>query len=142
MFYKFEVDGIKPLSSDASDGEHASIRKLWIKSDTKDPHVVERSSSVLLRVHLEILINNETKEQCKEFMKWSLESKGNTVYRTVKITVTDAQDEKIRSFEIPKMFCEDYLENYFENADKNEQPYAVLDLIQKSGNFADVINEA
>ncbi len=142
MFYKFEVDGVKAINSDSSDGQNASIRELVITSDTKDPHVVERSSSVLLKVSVKFLINAETKEQCKEFMKWSLETKGATVYRTVKIDVIDDTDEPIRSFKIPKMFCEDYIENYFENSNANEHSYALLTLIQKTGNFADVENEA
>jgi len=142
MFYTFEVDGGIKIDSSSGAGENASIRKIILMSDTKDPHVSQRSNSVLFRVEIDVLINKDTKEVCKKLMKWALQDRGNDLYRKVDITIKDDNEEVLRYFSIPDMFCEDYKEVYLEDNDKQQDKCVFnLKLIQKGGNFSEIENE-
>jgi len=138
MFYKLQISGISELDSTSTDGKNAAIQEIEIKSDTIDDYANARSTDVLLRVTVKFEINNETKDICKEIMQWSLQSGGSDVYKDVEITISDAEENQIRYFKIPKMFCDDYTEHFVPG---NSQNYAEIKLIQKGGNFGDVSNE-
>lgn len=134
---EIEIDARADKTSNASniiDGV-----KIWI--DTTNENVCERSSDILNKVEIRIKINDYTKEKCNDFMDWSLERSGGDIYRKVHIDVhTNSSKENstglIRSFDLDKMFVEDYIEEYDKvggngNADAGT---ATLKLIQAANN--------
>lgn len=105
--------------------------KLWI--DTINENVSERSADILNKVEIRLAIVGKTKKICRDLMEWSLQPSGNAIYRTVHIDIFDSQNNIIRSFDLKKMFVEDYIET-FDKGDGNDGGEAVLKLIQAANN--------
>lgn len=114
--------------------------KIWI--DTTNENVCERSSDILNKVEIRIKINSDTNEKCRDFMDWSLERSGSDIYRHVHIDVyanTPGKTTLIRSFDLDKMFVEDYIEEYGKGGGNGGTPgsdagTATLKLIQAANN--------
>lgn len=113
--------------------------KIWI--DTTNENVCERSSDILNKVEIKIKINSNTNKECRKFMDWSLERSGSDIYRHVCINVysnasSPANTILIRSFDLDKMFVEDYIEEYDKGGGngKDDAGTATLKLIQAANN--------
>lgn len=110
--------------------------KIWI--DTTNENVCERSSDILNKVEIRIKINSNTNEACRNFMDWSLERSGSDIYRHVHIDVyanTPGKTTLIRSFDLDKMFVEDYIEEYGKGGPSgSDTGTATLKLIQAANN--------
>ncbi len=123
------------------DGRDESEIKEFLKSvvvwvDTTEKDVKERSHSVLNRVSIKLDIKTKTNAICKDLMDWAIESSGEDVNRLVHIDIYD-QTQVIRSFDIQKMFVEDYKESYgVENAN-----IAELELIQEANNAKNFLHD-
>lgn len=119
-----------------------SITSLKIWTDTTNENVSERSADILNKVEIKILINNKTKDYCKDLMEWSLDRSGGDIYRLVHIDVatvggtgTEKKPTTIRSFDIEQMFVEDYIEEYGKG-NGTDAGEATLKLIQ-AANYSD-----
>lgn len=143
MDYLVEIDGGIKLDSKEKKGAHACIREIKIKSETADPYSAERNTSELVHVEITADINAETKEALKQMMAWALKVRGGAtdIYRKVSITVSDTTEGTLRKFDIPGMFVASYVEHYLEDKNTNVHPVATLTLVQKQGEFEDVVNE-
>ncbi len=123
------------------DGRDESEIKEFLKSvvvwvDTTEKDAKERSQSVLNRVSIKLDIKTKTNAICKDLMDWAIESSGEDVNRLVHIDIYD-QTQVIRSFDIQKMFVEDYKESYgVENAN-----IAELELIQEANNAKNFLHD-
>lgn len=123
------------------DGRDESEIKEFLKSvvvwvDTTETDAKERSQSVLNRVSIKLDIKTKTNAICKDLMDWAIESSGEDVNRLVHIDIYD-QTQVIRSFDIQKMFVEDYKESYgVENAN-----IAELELIQEANNAKNFLHD-
>ena len=111
--------------------------KVWI--DTVDENVNNRTSNVLNRVILSGLITEDTREVCKNLMDWALSSSGEDVYRLVHIDIYGT-NEVLRSFDLQKMFVEDYYENYDKGTGTDAGTF-VLNLIQAANNSKNFAND-
>ena len=126
-FYTIKIEGNGCQTIEFDPQEDAKVFKsLQLMVDTVDDNPNDRSSDVLNRVTLKMLIDEHTNEQCKELMAWSLMTRGEAVHRTVTIHVED-NSSVIRSYRLEEMFVEDYVESFGDEAE------FTLKLIQKAG---------
>jgi len=140
MFYYIKITSEtgKEIEIDGRDG--ADIQK-FLKSvvvcvDTVDDNVSNRGSNVLNRVNIKLDIDSKTNTICKDLMDWALASSGEDVYRLVHIDVYDTT-QVIRSFDIQKMFVEDYEEAFVGETDC----VANLKLIQQANNAKNFLHD-
>ncbi len=133
MFYfiKITSEAGKEIVIDGRDGSAMQqfLKSISVCVDTVDDNVSNRASNVLNRVNVKLDIHSETTAICKDLMDWALASSGEEVYRLVHIDVYD-EKQVIRSFDIQKMFVEDYTEDYV----GKEKNIAELKLIQQANN--------
>ena len=113
FYIKITSDSGKEIVIDANNGSPQGDKienlKIWI--DTVDDKAKNRASNILNRVELVLTLDTQTKEICKDLMTWSLSSSGSDVYRRVQIDIRD-DSGVVRSFDLNKMFVEDYDEKY------------------------------
>ena len=146
MFYYINIksDTGKEIELDGRDGQSCANAiqglKIWI--DTVDENVNNRTSNVLNRVILRVSINSDTKETCKDLMDWALASSGEDVYRLVHIDIYD-NINVVRSFDLQKMFVEDYYEEYEKGGSSQgtDAGILVLNLIQAANNSKNFLND-
>lgn len=133
MFYYIKITSEtgKEIEIDGRDGSYMQkfLKTISVRVDTVDENVSNRASNVLNRVELKLDIDSKTNTVCKALMDWALASSGEDVYRLVHIDVYD-NTQVIRSFDIPKMFVEDYDESF----DHEKGCKANLKLIQQANN--------
>lgn len=112
-FIKITAKSGKEIVIDGIDNNKVrqSFKGLVIMSDTPAQNVKDRAANVLVKLQLDMIINSHTNGISKDLMDWSLSSKGEDVYRTVEVKVTD-NENTLRTFSIPYMFVEDYSETY------------------------------
>ena len=140
MEYIFKAKSDSETIQLETGGNKKLIENIKITTDTVEENTNDRSSNILYRVELKGTINWDTRETCKKFMDWSLASNKKDIYREVSISIyEDINENPIRDFKIPNMFCEDYIENF--NCEK-ENIYFELKLIQKTGCLNDIENFA
>ena len=135
MFYSIKIssESCDPIQidEDVDTGFKDALEKLSISIDTVEENVSDRAARILNRVTLVLKVNPVTKIVCDQLMEWSLTSSGEDVYRTVNIDISDSRKDIVRSYELHKMFVEDYTESF----DGKEQAIATLKLIQMA-NYA------
>lgn len=136
--YKFEVDGVATID-DTQVQSNSSIQNIRIICDTKDNDNYERATSVIVLIEVTIRIEEATKDDCRNLMDWALTVSGDDVYKTVNITIKDTNDE-IRNISIPDVFCKNYQEHYFLNANGNETNCLKLNMIQHRGKTSEITN--
>ena len=140
MFYYIKITSEtgKEIEIDGRDGSDMQkfLKSISIQIDTVDENVSNRASNVLNRVNLTLDIDSKTNAVCKSLMDWALASSGEDVYRLVHIDIYDST-QVIRSFDIPKMFVEDYDESFVGERDNT----ANLKLIQQANNAKDFMHD-
>lgn len=140
MFYYIKItsDTGKEIEIDGRDESEIKdfLKSVVVWVDTTEKDVKERSHSVLNRVSIKLDIKTKTNAICKDLMDWAIESSGDDVNRLVHIDIYD-QTQVIRSFDIQKMFVEDYKESYgVEKAN-----IAELELIQEANNAKNFLHD-
>lgn len=136
---EIEING-KP-----GDGKMSSfVKRVSIKIDTVQDNPEEKSTNVFNKVELELTINNTTKEICKKFMDWALNT-SEDVYREVYMNIYDNTGENnkaevIRSFNLKDMFVEDCFEDY-SKVDKNDTGLLTVKLIQQAEKHKEFIHD-
>lgn len=123
-----ECDSIK-FEAQSEDNTFHSLR-FWI--DTVEENSNNRSSNVRNKVELRMKIDQNTSQQCKQLMDWSLLAQSVDVYRTVQIEIIENTDV-IRSFRLEEMFVDDYIELYGSDTASEADAAFTLKLIQKAG---------
>ena len=116
-----------------------NIQKIEVKVDTVEDNVSNRSNNILYRVTLIGNINDSTSKACEDLMAWSLTSASKSVHRRVEIEIKSVSDERIRQFSCPNMFCEDYIETFSDDENKN---IFQLTLIQKAGYLNEIVQSS
>lgn len=116
-----------------------AFRSISIKSDTPAKNVKDRATNILVKMKLEMMIDANTKDICRDLMEWSLSSKGEDVHRTVTLKVSNNQNI-IRTYKIPNMFVEDYKELYSMETDDESTDNGIffLKLIQLAGETGNI----
>ena len=140
MFYYIKItsDTGKEIEIDGRDESEIKdfLKSVVVWVDTTEKDVKERSHSVLNRVSIKLDIKTKTNAICKDLMDWAIESSGDDVNRLVHIDIYD-QTQVIRSFDIQKMFVEDYKESY--GVEKTN--IAELELIQEANNAKNFLHD-
>ena len=140
MFYYIKItsDTGKEIEIDGRDGSDIQkfLKSVSVCVDTVDDNVSNRASNVLNRVTVKLDIDSTTNAICKDLMDWALASSGEDVYRLVHIDVYDDK-QVIRSFDIQKMFVEDYKEGFVGERDC----VAELKLIQQANNAKNFLHD-
>ena len=141
MFYYIKITSEtgKIIEIDGRDKEKIqdALESLEIFIDTVDENVNNRASNIINRINIKLKLNEATNSICKDFMDWALESSGEDVYRLVHIDVYDTLPQVIRSFDIQKVFVEDYKESFI----GREVTTAELKLIQQSNNSKNFLHD-
>lgn len=134
MFYYIKVtakSGKEIELNGKEDGPiKAYLKRVSVKIDTVEENVQNKASNVLNKVELELDINENTNQICKDFMDWSLSDSGDDIYRTVHIDIYNTS-KVIRSFDLEEMFVEDCFEEY-EKKDNKDNGLFTLKLIQQA----------
>ena len=134
MFYYIKVVGKSGKEIELNgknDGPMKDFfKRVSVKIDTVEDNVQKKATNVLNRVEIELDINEETNNICKDFMDWSLSDSGDDVYRTVQIDIMDTS-KVIRSFDLGLMFVEDCFEEYLKKDNKDEGTFTIK-LIQQA----------
>ncbi|EXM40274.1 hypothetical protein RASY3_09245 [Ruminococcus albus SY3] len=140
MFYYIKITSEtgKEIEIDGRDGSDIQkfLKSVCVCVDTVDDNVSNRASNVLNRVNVKLDIDSKTNSICKDLMDWALASSGEDVYRLVHIDVYDDK-QVIRSFDIQKMFVEDYEEDFNGERDCS----ADLKLIQQANNAKNFLHD-
>lgn len=141
MFYYIKITSEtgKEIEIDARNNTDIQkfLKSVVICVDTVDDNVSNRASNVLNRVNVTLDIDSTTKAICKDLMDWALASSGEDVYRLVHIDVYDDKEQVIRSFDIQKMFVEDYQEAFI----NGQNCVAELKLIQQANNAKNFLHD-
>lgn len=140
MFYYIKITSETGKEIEIDGRANSDIQK-YLKAvsicvDTVDDNVSNRASNVLNRVIVKLDIDSTTNAICKDLMDWALASSGEDVYRLVHIDVYDDK-QVIRSFDIQKMFVEDYEEAFVGETDC----IANLKLIQQANNAKNFLHD-
>ncbi len=141
MFYYIKITSEtgKEIEIDGRDGSTIQkfLKSVIVCVDTVDDNVSNRGSNVLNRVSIKLDIDSTTNAICKDLMDWAIVSSGEDVYRLVHIDVYNDKKQVIRSFDIQKMFVEDYQEAF----DIKDVCVAELKLIQQANNAKNFLHD-
>lgn len=140
MDYTIKIGGTEIVSKNDVD-----IRKVSIMSDSIDTQLQDRTTGVICRVEVSFVINNATKKWCHELLSWSFKKRSD-LYRDVSILVEDTDETgnyiTIRNIEIPKMFCEDCIEDYDHDRGDKRAGLFTIKMIQVGGDDMEKITSS
>ncbi len=122
------------------------------KSNTLKDEALSRSNDVRAEIKICGRITEENKTETNKLAAWAIDSKKETIYRTVKLVVHPTQTDStvLRSYEVERMFVLDYDESYgcntgLENTnptgeeENNDCGFFKLFVVQKSGDYTQYI---
>ncbi len=96
------------------------MQDIIFEHDMENNFAASIEGNKINRVTLRGIIDNENKEETLKLLKWSLNSSPTEVYREVVITISDTEDNTLRTYELNKAFIMDYRE-YIGKDNKDEE---------------------
>ena len=106
MEYILNISGVVKL-----DGSKNSITNVEVKMFEDDNLASERSEWLYNTVVIEGVLDNHSQKETQQIFEWSKKTKRDDVYKVVEILV-EQDEEKIRKYTIPQMFCDSYTESF------------------------------
>lgn len=143
-FYNLKIettDGEEPIILDENtttinSGDAEAISSVHFKMNTLNDDTLNRSSAVRCEMVIKGQINNATKDETLKLANWAKIRGGeNKLYRKVTVEVfTDKErGTELREYEVDKMFCIDYDEEFIYEDRNQEEGTFTLYIAQKEG---------
>lgn len=101
-----------------------------VSIDTINDDTQKKSNAILARMTLQGKIDPSINDALMKISEWARDLKNETTYRKVTLTIKDAEDSILRTYEIPDMFVCDYSEVYGDPDNENGTFFS-LKLTQK-----------